>query len=107
MLDPRGQPPLYFAALVSHRGIRYASGPLHLIALLTGLALASHDRRVRALLALQLGLGALALVGRRRPELPLAGAAWYYVAVTAASAEGLVRALGGPQGTWAPSRRGS
>ncbi|HWB57501.1 MAG TPA: glycosyltransferase family 2 protein [Gaiellaceae bacterium] len=107
MLDPRGQPPLYFAALVSHRGIRYASGPLHLIALLTGLTLASHDRRVRALLALQLGLGALALVGRRRPELPLAGAAWYYVAVTAASAEGLVRALGGPQGTWAPSRRGS
>jgi cellulose synthase/poly-beta-1,6-N-acetylglucosamine synthase-like glycosyltransferase len=107
MLDPRGQPPLYFAALVSHRGIRYASGPLHLIALLTGLALASHDRRVRALLALQLGLGALALVGRRRPELPLAGAAWYYVAVTAASAEGLVRALRGPQAIWAPSRRGS
>jgi cellulose synthase/poly-beta-1,6-N-acetylglucosamine synthase-like glycosyltransferase len=104
MLDPRGQPPLYFAALLSHRGIRYASGPLHLIALAGGLVLAPRDRGVRRLVALQLGFLALALVGRRRPALPLAGAAWYYVAVTAASAEGLVRALRGPHGAWAPIR---
>jgi cellulose synthase/poly-beta-1,6-N-acetylglucosamine synthase-like glycosyltransferase len=104
MLDPRGQPPLYFAALLSHRGIRYASGPLHLVALASGLALAPRDRAVRRLVGLQLGFAALALVGRRRPALPLAGAAWYYAAVTAASAEGLVRALRGPHGTWAPIR---
>jgi cellulose synthase/poly-beta-1,6-N-acetylglucosamine synthase-like glycosyltransferase len=104
MLDPRGQPPLYFAALLSHRGIRYASGPLHLIALVTGLALAPWDRAARRLLALQLGFVALALVGRRKPTLPIAGAAWYYVVVTAASAEGLVRALKGPLRTWAPLR---
>jgi cellulose synthase/poly-beta-1,6-N-acetylglucosamine synthase-like glycosyltransferase len=102
MLDPRGQPPLYFAALLSHRGIRYASGPLHLVALLSGLALAPRDRAARALVALQLGFLALALVGRAKPRLPLAGAAWYYTAVTAASAEGLVRALRGPLGAWTP-----
>ncbi len=104
LLDPRGQPPLYFAALLSHRGIRYASGPLHLIALVTALALAPQDRAARRLLALQLGFGALALVGRWKPNLPIAGAAWYYVVVTATSAEGLVRALRGPLDTWAPIR---
>lgn len=104
MLDPRGQPPLYFAALVSHRGIRYASGPLHLAGLAASLALAPRDRAARRLLALQLAFLGLALAGRRRPELPLAAAAWYYAAVTAASAEGLARALGGPQTTWTPVR---
>jgi cellulose synthase/poly-beta-1,6-N-acetylglucosamine synthase-like glycosyltransferase len=104
MLDPRGQPPLYFAALLSHRGIRYASGPLHLIAFVTSVALAPRDRGARALLSLQLAFVGLALVGRRKPKLPIAGAAWYYVAVTSASAEGLVRALKGPQGAWAPIR---
>jgi cellulose synthase/poly-beta-1,6-N-acetylglucosamine synthase-like glycosyltransferase len=104
MLDPRGQPPLYFAALLSHRGIRYASGPLHVLALASGIVLAPRDRAVRRLVALQLGFGVLALVGRRRPTLPLAGAAWYYAAVTAASAEGLVRALRGPHAAWASLR---
>jgi cellulose synthase/poly-beta-1,6-N-acetylglucosamine synthase-like glycosyltransferase len=107
LLDPRGQPPLYFAALLSHRGIRYASGPLHAIALVTSLGLAPRDRAARRLLALQLGFVALALVGRGRPKLPLAGAAWYYLAVTAASAEGLVRALSGPRRTWTPIRSDS
>jgi cellulose synthase/poly-beta-1,6-N-acetylglucosamine synthase-like glycosyltransferase len=107
MLDPRGQPPLYYAALLSHRGIRYASGPLHLTALVASLALAPRDRRARTLVALQLGCLVLAVVGRRKPDLPLAGAAWYYAAVTAASAEGLVRALGGPHASWAPRRGAS
>jgi cellulose synthase/poly-beta-1,6-N-acetylglucosamine synthase-like glycosyltransferase len=107
MLDPRGQPPLYFAALLSHRGLRYASGPLHVLALVASLALAPRDRGARRLLAAQIGFGTLALVGRRRPELPLAGAAWYYAVVTAASAEGLVRALRGSHGAWAPVRDGS
>jgi cellulose synthase/poly-beta-1,6-N-acetylglucosamine synthase-like glycosyltransferase len=104
LLDPRGQPPLYFAALLSHRGIRYASGPLHVIAFATSVALAPQDRAARRLLALQLGFVALAVVGRWRPNLPIAGAAWYYAVVTAASAEGLVRALRGPLDTWAPIR---
>ena len=46
MLDPRGQPPLYVVALLSHRGIRYASGPLHLVALASASLLAPRDRAV-------------------------------------------------------------
>jgi cellulose synthase/poly-beta-1,6-N-acetylglucosamine synthase-like glycosyltransferase len=105
MLRPRGQPPLYFAALVSHRVLRYASGPLHVVLLAASAALAPHDRRARALFTLQLAFGGLALVGRRRPTLPLAGAAWYYAVVTGASVAGLGRALArGPHVTWAPTR---
>jgi GT2 family glycosyltransferase len=105
MLDPRGQPPIYFAALVSHRLVRYASGVLHLTLFGSSVALARRDRAARRLLALQLGFLGLALAGRRRPELPLAGAAWYYAVVTGASAAGLARALTrGPHVTWVPMR---
>jgi hypothetical protein len=105
MLDPRGQPPLYLAALFSHRLVRYASGVLHLALLGASLSLARRDRGARVLLGLQLGLAALALAGRRRPELPVAGAAWYYAVVTGASVAGLVRALTrGPDATWTPAR---
>ena len=106
MLDPRGQPPLYFLGLLSHRVLRYASGPLHLVLLVATLRLARRDGAARALLALQLGAVALAFAGRRRPRLPLAGAAWYYAAVTGASLAGLVRVLTrGPYVTWTPTRR--
>jgi poly-beta-1,6-N-acetyl-D-glucosamine synthase len=105
MLDPRGQPPLYFAALVSHRALRYASGPLHLVLLLASVTLARRDPRARALVALQLGFGGLAAVGSRRPDLPVAGAAWYYTVMTGASVAGLARVLSSrPQVTWAPAR---
>jgi cellulose synthase/poly-beta-1,6-N-acetylglucosamine synthase-like glycosyltransferase len=106
MLDPRGQPPGYFVALLSHRVLRYASGPLHLVLLAVTLALAPRDRGARALLALQAGGLALALAGRRsRPAIPLAAAAWYYVAVNAASVAGLARTLSqGPDATWTPDR---
>ena len=105
LLDPRGQPPLYFAALVSHRGLRYAGGPLHVLLFLASGRLASRDEAARALLVLQLGFGVLALAGRRRPELPLAGAAWYYAVMTGASVAGLLRVLRkGPHVTWAPAR---
>jgi glycosyltransferase involved in cell wall biosynthesis len=101
LLDPRGQPPSYFAALLSHRLLRYASGPLHLVLFAASVALAPRDRAARILLALQLGFLGAALVGRRRPELPLAGTAWYYTVVTAASVAGLARALlRGPHVTW-------
>jgi cellulose synthase/poly-beta-1,6-N-acetylglucosamine synthase-like glycosyltransferase len=105
LLDPRGQPPLYYAALVSHRGLRYAAGPLHVLLFLTSLALAPRDRGARRLLALQVAFLGLALAGRANPRLPGAGVAWYYLVVTGASAAGLVRALTeGPHITWAPAR---
>jgi cellulose synthase/poly-beta-1,6-N-acetylglucosamine synthase-like glycosyltransferase len=108
MLDPRGQPPGYFVALVSHRVLRYASGPLHLLLLATSLARAPRDRGARALLVLQAGGLALALAGRRpSSQLPLAGATWYYVVLNAASVAGLLRALSrGPDVTWNPERGG-
>jgi cellulose synthase/poly-beta-1,6-N-acetylglucosamine synthase-like glycosyltransferase len=106
MLDPRGQPPFYFTALVSHRLVRYASGVLHLTLFGASLGLAHRDRAARVLLALQLGFLGLGLAGRRRRGLPLADAAWYYTVVTAASVAGLARALTrGPHVTWMPTRR--
>jgi cellulose synthase/poly-beta-1,6-N-acetylglucosamine synthase-like glycosyltransferase len=105
LLDPRGQPPLYFAALVSHRLLRYVGAPLHVLLFLASARLARRDRAARALLVAQVGFGGLALAGRRRPELPVAGAAWYYAVMTGASMAGLARVLGqGPQVTWAPNR---
>jgi hypothetical protein len=105
MLDPTGQPPGFFAALVSHRLLRYASGPLHVVVLGASLALARRDGGARALLGLQLAAGALALAGRRGSRVPLAGAAWYYAVVNAASVAGLVRTLGrGADAVWAPER---
>ncbi|WP_051471117.1 glycosyltransferase [Patulibacter minatonensis] len=40
VLDPRGVPPRYLAALVSHRHLRYASPFLHLLALAAGFVVA-------------------------------------------------------------------
>ena len=108
MLDPRGQPPLYVAALFSHRLVRYASGVLHLTLFGASLALARRDGGARVLLGLQVGLAGLALWGRRRPHLPVAGTAWYYAVVTGASVAGLARALTrGPDVAWSPTRADS
>jgi cellulose synthase/poly-beta-1,6-N-acetylglucosamine synthase-like glycosyltransferase len=106
LLDPRGQPPGYFGALLSHRFLRYSSGPLHLALLASSAALAPRDRGARALLGLQVLFAALALAGRRRPgQIPFSGAAWYYVVVNAASIVGLARTLGRrPHVTWRPAR---
>jgi cellulose synthase/poly-beta-1,6-N-acetylglucosamine synthase-like glycosyltransferase len=105
LLDPRGQPAGFFAALLSHRVARYASGPLHVALFVSSAALAPRERAARSLLALQLGFLGLALAGWRRPgRIPLAGPAWYYTVVSAATVTGLVRALTlGPQATWRPS----
>jgi cellulose synthase/poly-beta-1,6-N-acetylglucosamine synthase-like glycosyltransferase len=92
MLSPRGLPAGYYAALISHRLLRYATGPLHL------LLLAVAGPRLRAAHA---AWGALALAGSRGAGGRLAGLAWYYLVVTAASVAGLVRMLvHGPQATW-------
>jgi glycosyltransferase involved in cell wall biosynthesis len=102
MLDPRDQPPRYLVGLISHRLLRYATGPLHVVLLLAALALATTTRSARAVVAghalwLGLALGARRSPGRSR----LADFAWYYLVVTAASLAGLARmASQGPQATW-------
>ena len=102
MLDPRGLPAGYFGALLSHRLLRYATGPLHVVVLTAALALARRDRGARAVVA---GHGlwlALALAGSRgAPPRRAAALAWYYLVVTAASLAGLMRMVRqGPQVTW-------
>jgi cellulose synthase/poly-beta-1,6-N-acetylglucosamine synthase-like glycosyltransferase len=99
MLDPRGLPPGYYAELISHRLLRYGTGPLHVVVLLAALA-----RRDRVLLAAHVAWLGLALAGRRGAPPRRAGAlAWYYLIVTAASLAGLMRMIRrGPQVTWTP-----
>ena len=105
LVDPRDQPPEYFAALLSHRVLRYAGGPLHVVLFASSLRLAGRDRAARGLLGLQLGGVALALAGLRSARVPLAAAAWYYAVVNAASVAGLARALSrGGESTWEPDR---
>jgi cellulose synthase/poly-beta-1,6-N-acetylglucosamine synthase-like glycosyltransferase len=102
MLDPRDQPPRYLVGLISHRLLRYATGPLHVVVLVAALALAKTTRSGRAVVAghavwLGLALGARRSPGRSR----IADFAWYYLVVTAASLAGLARmASQGPQATW-------
>ena len=101
MLDPRGLPPRYVVELLSHRLLRYATGPLHLVVLACTLLLAPGSRAARALLAAHVAWFALADAGRRGACGRLSALAWYYLVVTAASAVGLARMLGtGPQATW-------
>jgi hypothetical protein len=77
----RRQHPLHLVALVSHRHLRYASGPLHLVLLATSAALARDGRFYRAALAGQAGL----LLAALRP-----GIARYYVVVTWATVPALL-----------------
>jgi cellulose synthase/poly-beta-1,6-N-acetylglucosamine synthase-like glycosyltransferase len=103
MLDPRGLPARYVAALISHRLLRYATGPLHVVLLLASLAAAPTMRAARVLVAVHAAWLGLALQGRRAggERNPLAAFAWYYLVVTGASLAGLVRMLReGPQVTW-------
>jgi hypothetical protein len=102
MLDPRDQPPRYLVELISHRLLRYATGPLHVILLLAALALAATSRSARAVVAAHALWFALALSARARPgRSRVADLAWYYLVVTAASLAGLARmAVHGPQATW-------
>jgi cellulose synthase/poly-beta-1,6-N-acetylglucosamine synthase-like glycosyltransferase len=93
LLDPRGLPPAYLLALVSHRWLRYASPLLHLVALAASL------RRPALLVPQLLLLAAAAAPVRARPFL----LARYYVLTTASIAAGLHDHLrhGTPAG-WAP-----
>jgi hypothetical protein len=81
----RGLPPLYLAEMVSHRALRYASGPLHVLLLAASVVLRRQGRVYAAALAGQVALVGLAAA---RP-----GLARYYVLVTWATLEALMNYL--------------
>jgi cellulose synthase/poly-beta-1,6-N-acetylglucosamine synthase-like glycosyltransferase len=77
----RRQRPLHLVALVSHRHLRYASGPLHLVLLATSARLVRGGPVYRDALAAQVAL----LLAALRP-----GVARYYVVVTWATVPALL-----------------
>jgi len=83
--------PLYAVELVSHRAVRYGSGLLHVALLVANVGLARRGRIYGLALTGQLGFAALALVGRRRARSRVASLAYYYVIVTSATVDSLVR----------------
>ncbi len=102
LLDPRGYPPLYALMIASHRGLRYATPLLHVLAALATLALLRRPP-YRAAAVAQTALLAAALAAPRAPLRPLL-VARYYVLTTAALAAGLFDHLrhGTPAGWEAP-----
>lgn len=92
----RRLPPRYLAAVVSHRLLRYASGPLHLALLAVSVPLAFHHWLYAAALLAQLALLAAAAAG--------VGLARYYVLVTWATVVALRNYLRrGVPATWEPA----
>jgi cellulose synthase/poly-beta-1,6-N-acetylglucosamine synthase-like glycosyltransferase len=88
MLSPRGYSPMYAFEIYSHRGLRYASPFLHLIAMGTNVALVGEGAVYAVTLGFQLSLLLAAALGRLVAVRPLR-LAYYYVAVTASIAVGL------------------
>ena len=85
--------PLYTLEIVSHRLLRYGSGILHVILLVTSLALYAHGWLYAVVLAAQLGLLAAAAIG--------VGIARYYVLVSWATLVALLNYLRrGVPATW-------
>jgi len=100
MLSPRGYRPLYALEIASHRLLRYASPLLHAVVLAANLALLGEGPVYAVTLALQ---AAVVVAAALAPVIPLAPLriARYYLAVTAASALGLLDYLrGGVPTTW-------
>jgi cellulose synthase/poly-beta-1,6-N-acetylglucosamine synthase-like glycosyltransferase len=93
--------PLYVVQLVSHRVLRYSTGILHVVLLVSNLLLWARAPFYRLFLLLQLAGFGLAGAGKARLPIPGARLAFYYVVVTKATAAALVRYLrsGTPQ-TW-------
>jgi glycosyltransferase involved in cell wall biosynthesis len=89
----RGGSPLYLLQLFSHRGLRYASGLLHVVLLATSAALVREGLVYELALSAQLAWLALALAGRLRLPLPGAALAYYYFLVSLATVVGLVNYL--------------
>jgi cellulose synthase/poly-beta-1,6-N-acetylglucosamine synthase-like glycosyltransferase len=100
MLAPRGYGPAYAFEIFSHRGLRYASPFLHLIALGTNLALLDAGTVYAFTLAAQLLLLLAAALAGAVPLGPLR-IARYYVLMTASIAAGLWdRVRRGTPGAW-------
>jgi glycosyltransferase involved in cell wall biosynthesis len=88
----RGGGPLFLLEVVSHRLLRYGSGILHVLLLVTAAVLAAEGRLLyEVMLALQLLWLALALAGRLHIRVPLAGLSWYYLVITWSTLAGLTR----------------
>jgi glycosyltransferase involved in cell wall biosynthesis len=102
LLDPRGYGPVYALEVYSHRGLRYATPFLHVIAFGTNLALLGRSSVYVATLALQLALLAAALLASVTGGRPrLLALCRYYVLMTASLAAGLWDALRhGTPATW-------
>jgi hypothetical protein len=83
--------PVYFVELVSHRLLRYGSGILHVLLLLSNAALVGEGWVYQLAFALQLVWLLLAVAGRFRLPIPGAGLAYYYLVVTWATLAGLAR----------------
>jgi cellulose synthase/poly-beta-1,6-N-acetylglucosamine synthase-like glycosyltransferase len=83
--------PVYFVELVSHRLLRYGSGILHLMLLISSAALVGEGWIYQAALAAQLLWLVLAVAGWLRVPIPGAGLAFYYLVVTWATLAGLAR----------------
>jgi cellulose synthase/poly-beta-1,6-N-acetylglucosamine synthase-like glycosyltransferase len=93
--------PVYFIELVSHRLLRYASGILHVLLLVSSAILVGEGVVYQVALAGQVFWLLLALLGRLRLPIPGAGLAYYYFVVTWATLAGLVRYLRfGPPLLW-------
>jgi cellulose synthase/poly-beta-1,6-N-acetylglucosamine synthase-like glycosyltransferase len=88
MLSPRGYTPAYAFEIYSHRGLRYISPILHLIAFATNLALLGEGPVYAVTLAVQLAVLGVAALAPLVPLRPFR-IARYYVAVTAAGAVAL------------------
>ena len=73
----RGLPPGYLVAMISHRLLRYGSGVLHVVLLVTSLVVAAAGPPYTWVLAAQFLLAAAALAG--------VGIARYYALVTLAT----------------------
>jgi cellulose synthase/poly-beta-1,6-N-acetylglucosamine synthase-like glycosyltransferase len=93
--------PVYFVELVSHRLLRYASGILHVVLLVSSAILVGEGLAYQVALAGQALWLLLALAGRLRLPIPGVGLAYYYFVVTWATLAGLVRYLRfGPPLLW-------
>ncbi len=100
MLAPRGYGAAYAFEIYSHRGLRYASPLLHLVALGTNLALLDAGPIYAFTLAIQLLVLLAAALAGAVPLLPLR-IARYYVLMTASIAAGLWdRIRHGTPGAW-------
>jgi cellulose synthase/poly-beta-1,6-N-acetylglucosamine synthase-like glycosyltransferase len=88
MLSPRGYDPLYALMIFSHRILRYLSPFLHVLALITSVALIGQGWVYVVAVAIQVAILLAALLAPILPARPLL-VARYYVLTTASLAAGL------------------